>query len=111
MPPLDAPVPMDPMADPEMVEEEAAVPQFQIDLRTRQGSFIIAASDTVNDLVDRAKAWMGTTDQSGALTDNDVQEVALMEVNPETGDFTDMEVLPVEDKKDVITKVRQLGAR
>lgn len=111
MPPeAPMPIPMDPMADPE-APVESEIPQFQIDLRTRTGSFVIAASDTVNDLVDRAKAWMGTTDQAGKINDSEVREVALMEVSPETGEYVDMEVLPVEDKKDVITQVRKLGAR
>ena len=95
---------------PEM-EEQSPTPQFQLVLMTRTGQFVIGASDTVNDLVDQAKYWLQGSSAGAQLVDTDVQSIILQEVDPATGEYVDGETLPVEDKKDVITQARNLGAR
>lgn len=109
---------MEPVLDPTAEQISAPVPpaenptpQFQIDLETRKGNFVIAASDTVNDLVDHAKAWLGATSEGGALLDNDVISITLMEVDPATGEYMGGESIPVESKQDIITQLRNLGGR
>ena len=43
-------------------QDAGNTPEFQLVLRTTDGDHVIAASDTVNDLVDQAKYWMNVTD-------------------------------------------------
>ena len=92
-------------------EQDNPTPQFQLVLRASDGDHVIAASDTVNDMVDQARYWINVSPAGMKMLDNDVQSLILQEVDPATGAYVDSKELPVEDKKDIITKARQLGSR
>lgn len=92
-------------------QDAGNIPEFQLLLRTTEGDHILGASDTVNDLVDQAKAWMGASTAGGALLDSQVRSIILQQVDPQTGAYVDGEELPVESKQDVIAQARNLGAR
>lgn len=86
-------------------------PQFQLLLRTTQGDFIIAASDTVNDMVDQARYWINATDTGSQLNDSQVRSVILQELDPQTGAYVDSTELPVQTKQQIIQQARAIGAR
>lgn len=86
-------------------------PQFQLLLRTTGGDFIIAASDTVNDLVDQARYWLNATDTGAQMTDGQVRSIILQELDPQTGAYVDGRELPVQTKQQVISQARIIGAR
>ena len=93
------------------VPEENPTPQFQLVLRTVAGDQVIAASDTVNDMVEQAKIWLNATDAGAAITDASVRSIILQEVDPATGAYVDGEELPVDSKQDVVAQARNLGIR
>jgi hypothetical protein len=95
---------------PEM-EEDSPTPQFQLVLLTDADQFVIAASDTVNDMVEQAKIWLQSSTAGQQLVDSQVRSIILQEVDPATGDYVDGEEIPVADKADVVTQARNLGAR
>lgn len=92
-------------------EDAGNVPQFQLLLRATDGDHVMAASDTVNDLVEQSKIWLNATDAGAAITDASVRSIILQEVDPATGAYVDGEELPVESKQDVVAQARNLGAR
>lgn len=102
-----------PTAEQQMApgQDAGATPQFQLLLRTTGGDFIIAASDTVNDLVDQARYWLNATDTGAQLTDGQVRSVILQELDPATGAYVDGTELPVQTKQQVIAQARVIGAR
>ena len=92
-------------------QDAGATPQFQLLLRATDGDHIMAASDTVNDLVEQAKFWLNAGDAGNALTDAMVRSIILQELDPATGAYVDSTELPVESKADVIKQARAIGAR
>lgn len=106
MPPL-AEAPTEPVS-PEQATEG---PQFQVNLSTTTGPYLIASSDTVNDLVDQAKYWLGSTDSGMQLNDGQVQSVTLQELDPQTGNYVDGQAVPVASKAEVVSAIRDMGAR
>lgn len=92
-------------------QDAGNTPQFQLLLRTTQGDFVIAASDTVNDLVDKARYWMNATDTGAQLLDSQVRSVILQELDPKTGAYVDSTELPVKTKQQIIQQARTIGAR
>lgn len=92
-------------------EQDNPTPQFQLVLRTTDGDNVIAASDTVNDLVDQAKYWLQASPTGAQLVDSQVRSIILQELDPKTGAYVDGQELPVTDKADVLTQARKLGAR
>lgn len=91
--------------------DQNPTPQFQITLGTTQGDFVIAASDTVNDLYDQAKNWMNISDEAARITDGQIRSCTLQEVDPNTGNYVDSKSYPCSDKKEVLAKVHLMGAR
>jgi hypothetical protein len=87
------------------------VPEFQLLLRATDGDHVMAASDTVNDLVEQSKIWLNATDEGATITDASVRSIILQQVDPATGAYVDGEELPVESKQDVVAQARNLGAR
>lgn len=93
------------------LEQDNPTPQFQLVLRATDGDHVMAASETVNDLVDQAKYWLNASDEGAAITDAMVTSVVLQEVDPATGSFVDSQELPVEGRGDILGAARQIGAR
>lgn len=93
------------------LEQDNPTPQFQLVLRASDGDHVMAASETVNDLVDQAKYWLNASDAGAAITDAMVQSVVLQEVDPATGSFVDSQELPVDSRGSILSTARDLGAR
>lgn len=115
MPPAVAPNVQEPETPAETKapgeEQDNPTPQFQLVLRATDGDHVMAASDTVNDLVDQAKYWLNASDEGAKITDAMVRSVVLQEVDPATGSFVDSQELPVESRNDILGQARKLGAR
>ena len=92
-------------------QDAGNTPQFQLLLRTTDGDKILAASDTVNDMVDQARFWLNATDEGAKLNDSQVRSLILQELDPQTGAYVDSQEIPVSSKQQVIQAARQLGAR
>lgn len=93
------------------LEQDNPTPQFQLVLRATDGDHVMAASETVNDLVDQAKYWLNASDAGAAITDAMVKSVVLQEVDPATGSFVDSQELPVDSRGSILSTARDLGAR
>ncbi len=93
------------------LEQDNPTPQFQLVLRATDGDHVMAASETVNDLVDQAKYWLNAGDAGNAITDAMVQSVVLQEVDPATGSFVDSQEIPVDSRDGILGAARKLGAR
>lgn len=94
------------------LEQDNPTPQFQLVLRASDGDHVMAASETVNDLVGQAKYWLNASDAGAAITDAMVQSVVLQEVDPATGNFVDSQEIPVDGGRGgILGAARKLGAR
>ena len=85
--------------------------KYRIYINTPNGGYYVAASNTVNDLVSLVKYWLERTSAGMYLPSEVTGRVVLQELDEATGAYQRSEILPFEDKKDIITKVRQLGGR
>ena len=106
--PIDAP---QGEGDASRAPQQSATPQFQLLLRSTAGDNVIAASNTVNDLVDQARFWINASDTGAQMLDSAVRSIILQELDPTTGAYVDSTELPVESKQDIITQARNIGAR
>ena len=85
--------------------------KYRIFLSTTTASFFVAASNTVNDLVDLTKIWFQNPSAGLYIPDNAQGFVELQELNETPGSYIRGERRPFVSKKDVITQVRALGGR
>lgn len=85
--------------------------KYRLYLITARASYFMAASGTVNDLVTLVKQWLDTTADGRSVYDDQVQAVDLYELDPKRGEYIRSARLPVADRADIITKVRELGGR
>ena len=95
--------------------------KYRLYVLTTHGSFAVAASNTVNDLVDLVRAWLSNTadgrsvvdlfDDYGRLEYSDAQGVALYELDPKNGAYVFSKQLPATDRADIIRKTHALGGR
>lgn len=85
--------------------------KYRIFLNTPGGNFIVAASNTVNDLVDLTRAWLTTTTAGQYLPENVKGYLILQMLDEVTGAYMGGEKVPFEDKDDIITQLRIIGGR
>jgi len=85
--------------------------KYRVFINTPTGGYNAAASNTVNNLVELIKYWLERT-SAGVYLPPDVKgTVTLQMLDETTGAYKKQESLAFEDKGDIITKVRKLGAR
>lgn len=86
--------------------------KYRIYLTTKRGgSFTMAAVDTINGLANEVIAWLENTSQGRSIYDDQVQDVILYELDPDTGSYKFSEKLPATGRVDIVRKARELGAR
>ena len=85
--------------------------KYRVYINTPAGGYYAATSNTVNNLVGLTKYWLERTSAGMYLPSNVTGRVVLQQLNEKTGAYERSEVLPFEDREDIITKVRQLGGR
>lgn len=85
--------------------------KYRIYLTGPTGSYFVATSDTVNNLVDLTKYWLERTSAGSYLPDEAKGQVVLQQVDETTGAYRFQEALPYKNRKDIITQVRKLGGR
>lgn len=85
--------------------------KYRILLQTTRGSYYVAASNSVNGLANLVLDWFNNSSAGRSVYDDMVKTVSLMKLNPDTGAYEHDASLPVTDRKDVLAKVRLLGAR
>lgn len=78
---------------------------------TTRGRLLAAASDSVNGLADIVKYWLEETPTGRAVYDDQLQAVALYQFDEATAQYINMGQMPTNSRKDLIAKVRVLGAR
>lgn len=85
--------------------------KYRLYLQTTRGSYVMAASDTVNDLVLQTLEWLQTTGPGRSVYDDMVQSVVLYSLDADTGAYVFSRKVPATSRDDIIKKVRELGGR
>ena len=85
--------------------------KYRLYLQTTRGGYFMARSNTVNDLVALSEQWLEGTGSGRSIYDDIARELWLYELDEKTGSYVRSERLPVNSRKDIIRKVRQLGGR
>lgn len=70
----------------------------------------MAASHTVNDLVAQVVQWL-TESVGQYVYDDQVRQVILYTLDEASGAYKFSKQLPARSRRDIITKVRELGGR
>lgn len=71
----------------------------------------MAASNTVNDLVDQVRDWLERSSAGQGIYDDQVLSVILYELDPKTGAYVFSQKLPATSRREIINKTRELGGR
>lgn len=85
--------------------------KYRVYINTPAGGFVAAASNTVNNLVQLVRYWMESTSVGMSLDEEVKGTVSIHTLNPETGAYVRGSGKSFEDKRDIITKLREMGAR
>lgn len=85
--------------------------EYRIFLQTATGSYIIATSNTVNDLVLLSKMWLERTSAGMYLPPEAKGMLILQKLDPVTGAYQGQEQIEFERKDDIIGQLRKLGGR
>ena len=71
----------------------------------------MAASNSVNGLATQVSKWLEETSVGRSIYDDSVRSVDLYELDPKYGNYKRSDSLPAVDRRDIVRKVRALGAR
>lgn len=85
--------------------------KYRLYLQTKNGGYAMAASNTVNDLVDQVRDWLERSSAGQGVYDDLILAVILYELDPDTGAYVFSKKLPVSSRRDIINKTRELGGR
>lgn len=85
--------------------------KYRLYLQTTRGGYVMAASNTVNDLVAQVHQWLDGTGAGRSVYDDMVLKIMLYQLDKASGAYVFDEQLPVVDRQDIIKKVRALGGR
>lgn len=85
--------------------------KYRIYLNANGAGYVMATSDTVNNLVELAKYWMARTSAGMSLPDDVRGTVQLHELDELTGGYKRAVGKSFKDKDDIITQVRKMGGR
>lgn len=85
--------------------------KYRIYLSTPAGAFIMAASNTVNNLVELAKYWLTRTNAGIYLPPEVRGTVQIHELDEATGAYRRSVGKSFKNKKDIITQLRKMGGR
>lgn len=95
--------------------------KYRLYVFAANGSYFAAASNTVNDLVDKVERWLATTPEGRSIVDlyseageleySDARGVALYQLDPKTGAYIESQRLPARDRAEIISQTHALGGR
>lgn len=85
--------------------------KYRLYLQTTRGGYVMAASNTVNALVNMVISWLENTSAGRSVYDDMVQRVLLYELDEKTGAYVQSKAIPANSRRDIIRKVRELGGR
>lgn len=104
--------------------------KYRVFIQTSRGGYFAAASNSVNGLAPMVANWLENTSVGRSITDiydtipgknggvsrkvfshSDVQSVNIYVYDRKQGDYVRSSSLPADDRKDIIKKIRLLGAR
>lgn len=71
----------------------------------------MAASNSVNGLASLVAQWLENNSAGRSVYDDTVQKVVLYQLDPEQGNYMRSQELLANSRKDIIRKIRALGAR
>lgn len=84
--------------------------KYRVILAMKNAQYIIAASNTVNNLVILSKAWFHNTTE-GQYLDPDITGYVVLQELDALGNYVNSEKAPFEGKANVIGALRELGGR
>jgi len=85
--------------------------KYRVYVSSRTGNYIVAASNTVNNLVSLVKYWMQNTSAGLYLPEESSGTVTVHVLDENTGAYRAGKGLSYKDKADIITQLRKMGAR
>ena len=85
--------------------------KYRVYVASRTGNYVVAASDTVNNLVSLVKYWMENTSAGMYLPEESSGTVVVHVLDPATGAYKVGKGASYKDKDDIITQLRKMGAR
>lgn len=85
--------------------------KYRVYLYSQTGGYAVAASNTVNNLVELVKYWMERTSAGIYLPEDAAGTIAIHILDEDTGSYKAGKGLSFKDKDDIITQLRKLGAR
>lgn len=85
--------------------------KYRVILTTTAGKFMPATSDTVNGLADMVYYWLNNTPAGRSVYNDQMRIVGLYEFDLATAQYILVGQYLTNSRKDLIAKVRLLGAR
>ena len=85
--------------------------KYRIYVSTAGAGYVVAASNTVNNLVALTKYWLENTSAGMSLADDITGTVTIHHLDPDTGAYKRGAGKSFKDKDDILAKLREMGAR
>ena len=85
--------------------------RYRVYINSPTGQYIVATSNTVNDLVDLTRMWLTQTSPGLYMPDKVSGYLVVQRLDEETGAYRGGEQMPFESKDEIITILRKLGGR
>jgi len=93
------------------MQPQSLYKKYRIFLSVPGGQYIVATSNTVNDLVRLTSSWLSNTSAGQYIAEDARGYVVLQQLDPKTGAYRGGQQLLFEDKQDIITQLRLIGGR
>lgn len=85
--------------------------RYRVYVSTPVGQYIVATSNTVNDLVDLTKLWLTNTSPGMYMPERVNGYLVVQQLDPTTGAYRGGEQIVFESKDEIIARLRELGGR
>lgn len=85
--------------------------KYRVIITTIRGRYLAASSDSVNGMADTVYYYLVNTPAGQAIYDDQVRSVGLYEFDTATGQYIPLQQSPATSRKDVLSKLRLMGAR
>lgn len=85
--------------------------KYRVIITTTGGRYLAASSDSVNGMADTVYYFLTGTPAGRAIYDDQVRSVGLYEFDIATGQYIPLQQLPATNRKDILSKLRLMGAR
>ncbi len=85
--------------------------KYRVFIQTTRGGYFASASNTVNGLAPLVASWLERTSVGRSVYDDVVKAVILYVLDKKQGNYVRSASLPADNRRDIIKKIRMLGAR